>query len=183
MIIFDTSNTKADLQGILALQSQNLTNSLTPEDLTTQGFVTVHHTLEQLQKLNEEERHIVAKDNGKIVGYVLAMTQKSKADIPVLVPMFEVFDEIAWKGKMISSYNYMVVGQVCVDKGYRGQGIFDRCYEAYSERYRNQYDFAITEIATANTRSLQAHHRIGFRVVKTYTSPDKVEWAIVVWEW
>jgi hypothetical protein len=72
---------------------------------------------------------------------------------------------------------------VCVDKVYRGQGIFDQCYLAYEKFYEYKYDFAITEIATSNTRSLQAHKRIGFKEINSYFAPDKTEWVVVVWDW
>jgi hypothetical protein len=35
--------------------------------------------------------------------------------------MFEIFDRILFKNKLISLYNYIVVGQVCVDKQYRAK--------------------------------------------------------------
>lgn len=183
MIIFDTANSLTDLQGILELQRQNLKKNLTDQEITTQGFLTVNHTLDQLQKLNTNVKHIVAKDDNKIIGYLLAMTQKSKFDIPVLIPMFKIFNETYFNGKVITNYNYIVIGQACIDKSYRGQGVFDKCYNAYREYYKDKYDFAITEIAKTNLRSLNAHKRAGFNEIKTYTSPDNIEWVIVVWNW
>ncbi len=183
MILFDTAHSLTDLQGILELQRQNLAKHLTAEEIKTQGFVTVNHTLDQLQKLNANEKHIIAKDGDKIIGYLLAMTEKSKFDIPILIPMFKVFNETYFNGKAITAYNYIVIGQACIDKSYRGQGVFDKCYEAYKAYYKNKYDFAITEIAKTNLRSLKAHKRVGFNAIKTYTSPDNIEWEIVVWNW
>ena len=49
--------------------------------------------------------------------------------------------------------------------------------------YSNKYDFAITEIAATNLRSLKAHRRIGFKEINTYLSPDKTEWVVVLWDW
>ncbi|MFT4204327.1 MAG: GNAT family N-acetyltransferase [Chitinophagaceae bacterium] len=183
MITFETANTTNDLEGILELQRKNLADSLTSEEISSQGFVTVNHTLDQLTKLNNNEKHIVAKDDGHIVGYLLAMTQASQWDIPILIPMFRIFNETCLNGKAIPDYNYIVVGQVCIDKSYRGQGLFDNCYETYKEYYKDKYDFAITEIARTNTRSLNAHKRVGFKEIKDYVSPDNVEWVIVVWDW
>ncbi|HEV8504802.1 MAG TPA: hypothetical protein VGQ53_05365 [Chitinophagaceae bacterium] len=111
------------------------------------------------------------------------MTRQSRCDIPVLVPMFELFDTISYNNKKISEYNYLVVGQVCIDKAWRGQGILDHCYAAYKEHYQAKYDFAITEIAAANLRSLNAHKRIGFKEIKIYESPDKTKWSVVLWDW
>ena len=183
MIVYTTANSKNDLRGILTLQKINLPASLTKDELESQGFVTVDHSYDQLKQLNDFERHVIAKDNEKVIGYLLAMTKQSRLDIPVLIPMFELFDTVSYNGKKISNYNYLVVGQVCIDKAYRGQGILDHCYAAYRDHYRTRYDFAITEIAYSNLRSLKAHKRIGFREIKNYVSPDKTKWSVVLWDW
>jgi hypothetical protein len=183
MVTFGKATSISDLEGILHLQKRNLAQGLSIEEIQSQGFVTVDHTFDQLKKLNSIENHIIAKDGDSIVGYVLAMTQQSKSDIPILIPMFDIFNDIIFNGKKVSDYHYIVVGQVCVDKAYRGQGIFDKDYFTYRDFYKDKYDFAITEIATTNTRSLQAHKRIGFKVINSYIAPDKTEWEVVVWDW
>jgi predicted GNAT superfamily acetyltransferase len=182
-IVYKNADTAAELWGILDLQKANHTHRITQEEAENQGFVTVNHSFEQLQKMNEVEKHLIAKENDKVIAYILAMTVHAQFDIPILVPMFELFKQIIFKGKAVSDYQYMVVGQVCVAKEYRGQGLFDACYAEYKKCFQEKYDFAITEIACANTRSRNAHKRVGFQEVMTYTSPDKIEWSIVIWDW
>ena len=183
MITHTAANTDKDLSEILDLQQRNLRGNLTIDDLSREGFVTVQHSFSDLKKLNEQEQHQVIKEDGKVVGYILAMTEKSKNDIPVLIPMFELFQQVAYRGKPISSYQYMVVGQVCVAVNFRGKGLFDEAYAAYRERFSDKYEFAVTEIATANARSLKAHQRIGFLEVHRYTDEQQTEWSIVLWDW
>jgi len=183
MITYSTSTSASDLQGILSLQQQNLAVNLPPDEVLSQGFVTVTHRLEDLSRMNDIEAHVIAKDGEQVIGYLLAMTVQSKADFPVLIPMFELFERIQFRKKPVADYHYLVVGQVCVDKNYRGQGILDQCYEAYKNRFKDKYDFAITEIAIKNQRSIKAHNRIGFREIHRYNAPDGVEWSVVVWEW
>ena len=183
MIVYTCAQNDQDLSGILNLQRNNLASNLQQEEIQSQGFVTVLHRTEDLERMNAIEQHIIAKDNDTVVAYLLAMTEKSKFDIPVLVPMFEVFETIQYKDKTLSEYNYMVVGQVCVDKKYRGQGVLDKCYDLYINKFRTRYDFAVTEIATSNQRSLNAHKRIGFRTIQEYAAPKGETWAIVLLEW
>lgn len=183
LIEFTVSDSENDLQEILALQKANLARLLTLEEAKSQGFVTVQHRYDELKRLNDIEKHIVAKDRGCIVAYVLAMTKQSRHDLPILIPMFEIFDTIKYMDKVIADYNYIVVGQACVDKGYRGKGILDKCYEEYKQRLYKKYDFAITEIACKNLRSVNAHRRIGFKEVHRYTASDGTEWSIVIWDW
>ncbi|MBK8699150.1 MAG: GNAT family N-acetyltransferase [Saprospiraceae bacterium] len=180
---FTQSYSNHDLEGILTLQMENLKTNLDLEVKLREGFVTVQHKLEDLQKLQDHAGHVIAREGNKIVGYVLAMTQASRYDIPVLVPMFDLFDRILYKEKPVSTYHYMVVGQVCIAKAYRGQGLFDACYEKYKACFSDTYDFAITEIASNNYRSLAAHRRIGFETLHTYVAPDGQEWQIVIWDW
>src|SRR5678815_1652837 len=103
MIIYTTANSTNDLEGILALQKINLAPSLTKDEIANQGFVTVDHSYDQLKKLNDREKHIIAKENDKVIGYLLAMTKQSRSDIPILVPMFELFETIFYSCLLYTS--------------------------------------------------------------------------------
>lgn len=183
MITYTTTENDADLEGILHLQRKNLKTAVPAHETAIEGFVSVSHNLENLRRLHEIEQHIIAKDTGEVVGYVLAMTKASRHELPLIYPLFEMFDEFEYSGKVISDYKYMLVGQVCIDKNYRGKGIFGNCYLKYKERYSNSYDFAITEIPKTNLRSQQAHKKIGFKEIHSYRDSDGVEWIVVLWDW
>lgn len=133
--------------------------------------------------MNTLEQSIIAKANGTVIGYLLAMTRESKSDIPILIPMFNAFDDVIYHKKKISEYKYLVVGQVCIAEDWRGQGILDNCYTEYKRHFRDKYDFAITEILDKNKRSINAHKRIGFEDVHSYPAPEGNEWKIVLWNW
>jgi hypothetical protein len=183
MITITTSFSTKELEGIIELQKQNLKKDLTPQQIKEQGFVTVSHSLEDLEKMHQYESNIIAKDGDLIAAYVLGMTAQSKNDIPRLTEMYESFDHILYQAKPVSAYHYIVVGQVCVGQNYRAKGLFDQCYNAYRDYFKPRYDFAITEIASINLRSMNAHKRIGFEVIYTYTDSSEVEWNVVVWDW
>jgi len=182
MIRYTIAESTADLNGILSLQKANLPQSISADEAASQGFVTVDHSYDQLKRLNEIEAHVIAKEDEKVVAYLLVMTPQSSTVIPILVPMFETFSRIMYNGKLICEYNYLVVGQVCVGKSYRGSGILKECYRFYRKHFSGRYDFAITEIDLANTRSLRAHEKIGFTVIHQYNS-DNRDWCIVLWDW
>jgi hypothetical protein len=183
LMIYTTAQSDIDLHQILALQKQNLAAGLTSEQINSQGFVTVSHRFEDLKKMNEIEQHVIAKDNDRVVAYLLAMTAHSKFDVPILFPLFEMFERVNYKGRKIAAYKYMVVGQACVAEGYRGRGVFDACYAAYRNCFKDKYDFAVTEIAIRNQRSVNAHKRVGFESVYQYAAPDGEEWSVVIWKW
>ena len=182
MLTVRTAQTDLDLKGILELQWENHLSKVSEDVKKTDGFVTVRHSPYQLQLLNEIAPHVIALEKDRVVGYTLAMTKASRDLIPVLVPMFSQFDRIFFKGKRVSDYNYMVVGQVCVGKDQRGNGLFDRMYKAYQAEFSENYDFAITEIALNNIRSLAAHQRVGFQIIHEFEDETQ-SWAIVAWAW
>lgn len=182
MVHLCLSQATADLEGILSLQRENLSTLLSQKEKDEQGFVTIQHSLEQLQAMHAIAPHVLAKENDQVVGYVLAMTLASREVVPLMVPLFENFDNSEIESKKITDYNPMVVGQVCVGKSQRGTGLFDKLYAAYREQYAATYDFAITSVALSNSRSLAAHQRIGFKIIHTFQ--DSLHpWAIVCWDW
>ena len=54
------------------------------------------------------------------------------------------------------------MGQICIDKPWRGRGLFDQLYAAHRQHLSGRYDCCITEVATRNGRSMSAHLRVGF---------------------
>ena len=182
MVHLCLSQSTTDLEGILSLQRENLSATLSQEEKDEQGFVTVPHTLGQLETMHSIAPHVLAKENGQVVGYALAMTLASRGVVPLLTSLFDNFEKLEIAGKKVTSYRPMVVGQVCVGKSQRGTGLFDKLYTAYKEQYAATYDFAITSIALSNYRSLAAHQRIGFKIIHTFQ--DSLNpWAIVYWDW
>ena len=181
-MVIKQAETREELLGILDLQASNLLPLLDSQEMADQGFVTVRHSLEQLESMNQIARHVIALDGDRIVGYILAMTKASRSHIPVLIPMFKQFDSIRLGEKTVSDYDYLVIGQVCVAKSHRGQGLFDRMYTHYRSCFLTQFDFAITEIALSNPRSLRAHERVGFRTIHEFEDFTQA-WAIVAWDW
>ncbi len=183
MIEYTTSKSTKELKGILELQKKNLRAQLSKEEAASQGFVFVKHNLKTLEKFNNIEEHLIAKENDKIIGYVLTMTKESRYDLAEIFPLFELFDKLKYKGKIISDCNYMLVGQVCVGKAYRGKGVFVKCYQAYQEYYSSKYDFTITEISKSNLRSRKAHKKIGFDEIYKYSDTEGGEWVVVLCDW
>jgi ribosomal protein S18 acetylase RimI-like enzyme len=182
MITIKSAETIAELEGILDLQLENHLQTVSDQEKSEQGFVTVRHSLDQLQKMNFIASHIIAKEEDKVVGYILAMTKASKDLVPVLIPMFRQFDQLIYENQRVSEYDYLVIGQICVSKSHRGKGLVDLMYKAYKKAFSERYDFAITEIAKSNYRSLSAHKRIGFDIIHEFEDETQ-EWSIVAWNW
>jgi len=180
-VIITKANTIEELQGILALQAENLEANLSEEELKKEGFVTVVHNEKTLKDISGPYKHVIAKSGeGQVVGYVLVMLKEFAKTIPVLVPMFELIDTLDYKEQSLSNAHYFVVGQVCVKKGFRGQGIFKQLNFYLFDYLKDQFDFVITEVATRNTRSIKAHANLGFETICEYQSELNEEWAVIL---
>ncbi|MEM8527515.1 MAG: GNAT family N-acetyltransferase [Bacteroidota bacterium] len=182
MPTFTTASTDQDLHQILALQQLNLPKNISIEESRTQGFLTVEHDFEILKSMNEACPHIIAKVEEQVVGYTLVMLEQFKDRIPILVPMFEKVNQLAWNNCIIGEMEYFIMGQVCVEKAWRGKGIFSGLYRQMKTELAERFDCIITEIATRNTRSMRAHEKVGFEVLEIYEGEIE-EWAIVGWDW
>jgi len=182
MVQLTTAQTEAHLQGILNLQTQNLVGHISAKEAQEQGFVTVHHDLPLLQKMNEPYPHIIATDGEEVVGYALVMLRTLANEIPMLVPMFEQVNKMTYKGDALVDSKYLIMGQVCIAKTHRGQGIFAQLYEAFAKQMAPDFDYLITEIAAKNTRSRRAHSKVGFVPIKEYRADDGLDWVMVLLE-
>ena len=181
---YTTVSTSEEVLQILDLQRKNLASLLSAETMASQGFLTVRHDPEVLQRMNEVAPAVIAKAGDRIAGYALVMPREFAPEVPILLPMFEMLNGLSWKNKFLrDNPHWFVMGQICVAEGYRGMGIFDGLYLKMKEVYRSHYDFTVTEVAERNTRSMRAHERVGFHTMRIYPDETTGEvWRVIVLE-
>tara|TARA_E500000318_G_C3546148_1_gene206791 strand:- start:67 stop:594 length:528 start_codon:yes stop_codon:yes gene_type:complete len=174
MVSYKQADTLAELEQILDLQQRNLPKNISQEESTKEGFVTVEHTMDLLKAMNDVCGHIIAVEGNQVVGYALSMHPKFAKDIEVLRPMFQEIDTA-----LNDDINYMAMGQICVAKSHRGQGIFRKLYQTMKENLPEGFDTIVTEVDGKNKRSLAAHAAIGFETLTIYNSGEK-QWHIIM---
>ena len=170
-LIYTTATTNEELIQILSLQQMNLKSAVSSDEMEKEGFVTVHHTLDVLTRMNNACPHIIAKDGDKVVGYALSMTEDFKDEISVLRPMFTELENV-------NIQNFITMGQICVAKTHRKMGIFRGLYNAMKIASYPTYDAIITEVDATNSRSLGAHYAVGFEKICTYSSLGQ-NWELI----
>ncbi len=170
------------LQGILDLQKINLPNNLSEEVKRDQGFVTVEHDFDILKSMNDIHRHAIALDENNIVGYALAMDKSFAKEIPFLVSLFNQIESNLLKSNTLDPLNYIVMGQACINREYRSQGIFQKLFFNLKERLSADYDSIFTDVACSNTRSIRAHTKVGFESVEVFETNGE-DWDILQWKW
>lgn len=182
MMVATISTTGEELQQISVLSGQNHRSVLDEEEKTAQGFITWRYSADLLHKMNELHPQVIVKDNVKVVGYALVALKEARHFHPDLEMMIRQLDELSFRGKKLSLFRYYVMGQICVDKPYRGKGLVRLLYEKHRELLGRDYDFVVTEVSTSNIRSLRAHGRVGFETIHTYYDALD-QWAVIVWDW
>ena len=182
MIELTQSEYPKDLEGILSLQTQNLKINLSQEEIDSQGFVTIVHDLNLLTQMNTAAKHTVAKVGDRVIGYTLVMLPSFKSHIPFLIPTFQKIMTLKFNNQLIKESDYFLMGQVCIDKAFRGQGVFTKLYQHLKDTWSKKYAYIITEIALENKRSLRAHEKVGFQIIDEYFHAEK-DWAVVLWDW
>jgi RimJ/RimL family protein N-acetyltransferase len=172
----------ADLEAIMALQEDNHVARVSPDEARAQGFVTVTHTLDVLRAMHALGPSIVAYAEERLAGYALTMAPAARLLLPILEPMFRVFETLTFRGVPLTASRYYVMGQVCVAKAHRGKGVFDALYRGHREHNGERFDLLVTEVAMRNARSMRAHARVGFEVLHRYRD-ETDDWAILGWPW
>ena len=178
MITYATAKSRSDLNQILELQKANLKSSVSLKEYTKEGFVTLKHDIELLEELNAPYAHIIAKNGLKIIGYALITIPVKISSIPLLQATIQELEGVVYHQNQILDLKYFIMGQVCIDKSYRGQGIFQGLYQKMKDQMKSDFEIIITEIATDNKRSMRAHEKVGFEILKIHREND-ADWAIV----
>jgi len=181
-ITFDVASTDEHFEQIIQLQKQNHSSLISEEQQADQGFVYAQHTVPLLKKMASQLPQVIALSDAKVIGYNLALPRSMKYEIPSLTPMFEQFEKSEYKGKPLPSYKFVIGGQVCVDKDYRGHGLMSRLYQETRNRVLlSGHQLCVTEVAVRNVVSLNAHIKMGFEIVSTYHDGKEL-WKVVVWD-
>jgi len=172
----------SELEGIRKLQEDNLKRNLPGNEAETEGFVTAEYPIEFLEALHKSGPSIIAKENHQVVGYALVATKSVSHQHELLSDLFNYIDKITYRGLLLKNVSYVVVGQLCVSKSYRGLGLVQQMYQHFKKSLAGEYDCCITDIAENNPRSLKVHLRTGFQVIDNFHYGGS-NWDIVLWDW
>jgi ribosomal protein S18 acetylase RimI-like enzyme len=171
--------TESDLQGIHLLHLKNLKSNLSEEERKAEGFVSAEYNMDMLLKMHKHSPSIVAKYKEEVVGYALVVPKTFQGNHCLLDDLFETVNTLTYQNKALKDSKYVLCGQLCIEKLYRGQGLVPKLYGTFAHELKNEFDYIITDVASENPRSLKAHKKAGFEVIdsKHY---DGVTWDIIL---
>ena len=139
--------TAADIDGILDLQERNQ-----PE---RGGTLSARLPREWLEAAVSDMPVIVARKEGRVVGYLISASRQAYAGVPVVAAMLR-----AYPGAAPDAYVY---GPVCVAEEARGRGLAAAMFAALRARLPGRE--GVLFIRRDNAASLRAHERMGMREV------------------
>jgi L-amino acid N-acyltransferase YncA len=174
--------TEDELAQIHQLNQLNIKQNLSEKEKEEEGFVSWLYSIDLLQHMHKLAPSVIVKDNDKVIGYALVTLKEASEFHSDLQTMIANLQPLQYKDKPLFTYSFYCMGQVCIDKNYRGKGVFNSLYQHHKKIYQKQFNLLVTEISTNNSRSQKAHEKVGFKTIHTYR--DVMDsWNVVVWDW
>lgn len=174
--------TEEELVQINRLNQLNYRKHITAEERDKEGFVSWPYPLERLQQTQAIAPHVIVKDGDTVIAYAITLLKEAAGIHSDMQEMFDNLASTTYKGRLLSTYNFYCMGQICIDKPWRGKGVFAMLYNHHKKVYSTRFDMLITEISISNPRSQRAHEKVGFKTIYTYTDANDV-WNVVAWDW
>ena len=142
--------TLEDIPGILALQEPNLPDS--------GGSLSVRQSAEWFERTMAEMPLIVARRDGKIVGYMVTTTLAAKTHVAIVQAMLRKFPAPP------DCYSY---GPVCVAESERGKGLAGSMFDRLRAELPGRP--AMTFVIADNLPSLKAHKKTSMQQLGVFT--------------
>jgi hypothetical protein len=174
--------TPREIDQIVALSEANLVSTISPETKAKEGFVTWVYSPESLKAIHTVIPSVIIKDGDILAGYCLSLSPACSDIYPPLASTNEVVSKLIYNGRPLGEQKVYYCGQICVALEYRGKGLVDMLYQFHRQHFSSQFDLLVTEISTANPRSLKAHQKTGFQVIATHPENGS-DWDVVLWDW
>jgi len=167
MVSFVVRRAKAsDYDQIVDLQLRNMGDNLT-EEQRRDGFLSGYFDAEMLAAANENLAVVVCADGDRIAGFVCLTTPRFTRQNEVATAMMEKLKEETIFGKQFDEWNACLYGPVCIEREYRGVGLFERLYKGLPQ-FSEQCNLLVCLVAVGNQRSIAAHSKVGMTIVSEF---------------
>ena len=113
---------------------------------------------------------VVARRDGRVVGYVVSSPLEEQSDDPILNGMLRAYP---------GSTGSYVYGPICVAESERGKGLARAMFEALRARLPGREGF--TFIRADNAVSRKVHAGMGMREAATFTV-DGIDYVVVAYD-
>lgn len=176
-----------DVSQIVRLQDACHKNNLGDQP-AAQGFLNTVLEASQLHTLIQQQALFVVKHNEDVIAMAVCASWQFWSWSTTLSALARNLDKDLIDGKAVNAHNSVFWGPVCIEKSWRGQGIFEQLVTYCCKHMPAKTDFLYTYVHHLNQRSYQAHRqkagfitagdaRIGEDKVKTLVRPISLQQA------
>jgi hypothetical protein len=182
MLTTKLATTDQEIQQIAALSNANRSTNISEEELSSEGFVSWVYDSEILRTINAITPSVIVMDEEILAGYAITLTSECLRVYPNAAHTYNHVSPLHFKGRPLGEQRFYLMGQICVAKAWRGQGIVGALYNGHRQYYSPLFDALVTEISMVNPRSLKAHQKVGFETIDRHLENGH-DWAVVAWDW
>ena len=170
----------SDIPNVLGLQVNNLFRNVSEDERRKEGFVSFESSPELLKEIINDGGIILAKSNGLTVGYLIYFSLTQGKKIANFLKLIESVEERVYKNRKLKEQNFCILGQICIEKNWRNNGILEKLYVKLRADLLGVYDLAISDISEDNKKSVHVHlEKMNFENMGVYSHNDK-NWVVVL---
>ena len=158
---------ESDIIPILQIQSENLRDNLTPDQLKD-GYLSIAFSENDFREFNRDVGVVVAKAQGQVIGYCCVSSAKFNAQFPILDQIVANLSTYSVPGteqrptKEMTSFH----GPACIAKPFRGRSVLNHLFSHGLKLSKDAgFSFCFSFISSENQRSLKAHLKLPFQKV------------------
>jgi len=164
----------ANLEDAIKIYELATSNSLSKQKSRklANGFLVSDFTIEKYEKYILNNRYFfLIEDQDEIRGFLLAFTKEE------INP-----DELVNKKILAySSYDFVIIKQICVAPGYHHKGYGSVLYSFLMDEVK-QNIFAAVVLEPINQASVGFHEKMGFRIAFTIIPEDQIKRVVFFWD-
>ena len=170
----------SDIQEIAKLQEENLRTNLTADQMQD-GYLSLGFSDEQFRAFDRDLGVVVARAEGRVVGYCCVSSATFNAQFPILDKIVSGLSdyEIPGTAEKATEATTSIYGPACIAKDFRGQGVLQLVFDkAVTLSIAAGYAFCFSFVSVENQRSLVAHLKLPFQEVGT-VSFNENEYSVI----
>lgn len=167
-----------DYERIVELQNKNLF-SRQQNDLAS-GFLSTQYTAAHFQQMNEAVGVVVCEHENNLIGYLGSCHIDFFRQFPVASAMIDKISTQRYQDLPLDFQQIVFANPVCIEKQYRGQGVYLELCKHLLPYYPKQYNKAITLVAVENQCSYTATSRLGFEVIDQFAAAGKFFYVMMI---
>jgi L-amino acid N-acyltransferase YncA len=158
---------ESDIIPISIIQSKNLRDNLTPDQLKD-GYLSIAFSENEFREFNRDLGVVVAKVRGQVIGYCCVSSAVFNARFPILDQIVANLSTYLVPGteQRPTEATTCFYGPACIAVPFRGRNVLTHLFSHGLKLSKDAgYSFCFSFISLENQRSLRAHLKLPFHKV------------------